>query len=107
MEFSDRPIMKCGCVAMTINHSRGDIPWCMTHDCGEIGEQPNLKNRKARCAYYGKIVPRRERNSSCCDICMPGKVCQCEKISSSKLWFFVHKPNEPFDEYYCACHGCD
>lgn len=105
--FEDRPVMKCGCVAMAINQSRGGIPCCFTHDCDDIGEQPNLDGRIARCAYFGKPVKESSYNGNCCNTCRRGDICRCEKPSSSSLWFFIYKPQEEFDEYYCACHGCD
>ena len=109
MEFEDRPIMKCGCVAMTIRTDGGRRdPWCFTHDCGEIADrQPDLSGRMARCAYFGKVVPRKSYNANACSRCRAGEPCACEQPSTPKLWFFIHKPQEPFDEFYCACHGAD
>ena len=44
-----------------------------------------------------------------CDKCAKteDKACHCEEPSDPHLWFFVHKPDKPFDEFYCACHGAD
>ena len=67
----------------------------------------NLENRKARCSYYGKAVKKGMYNSNCCDACKQKEICKCEKDSSPDLWFFRHKPDEEFDEFYCACHGAD
>jgi len=107
LTFQDRPVMKCGCVAMTINQSRGGVPWCLTHDEGEIGEQPDFSGRRARCDYYGQPVKTSMYNSNCCDTCKRGDVCRCEQDSSQKLWFFKHQPEEEYDMFYCACHGAD
>ena len=107
-------IMKCGCAANSTCSRKGGvefnppIPLCVIHDCYEIAEkQPDLTGRKARCTYYGKSVKTSSYNANCCNKCKGGSLCSCEEESSNKLWFFKHKPEEEFDEYYCACHGAD
>ena len=107
--FETRPMMKCGCVAMATYEYKGEHgATCITHDCYEVAEkQPNLKDRKARCTYYGQPVKGGMRNSNCCSKCNVGDVCRCEEPSSPNLWFFVYRPDEEYDEFYCACHGAD
>lgn len=103
--MSNHPILKCGCVAIALSHGK---PACPIHDCFEVAdEQPKLEGRLARCTYYGKPVKTGMYNSNCCDKCKSGDVCLCEKPSSNNLWFFQHKPDNEFDEFYCACHGAD
>ena len=86
------PMMKCGHAANAKDESGN--PTCAI--CCGISEGwnvvedklPDLTNRKARCTYY---------NSKC----------GSERSSSVELAFFAHKPNKPYDEYYCGCFGWD
>jgi len=78
-------MMKCGCVAT--GTCKGN-PVCVTHiglvpEAEEVAETPDLTGRTARCAMA--LMP----------ISPP--------IIS--LPFFVHRPKEQFDEYYCGCYG--
>lgn len=66
-----------------------------------------MEERKARCSNYGRAVKVGMFNSNCCPVCKEGGICQCERPSSGKLWFFEEKPNEKYDEFYCACQGAD
>ena len=104
--------MKCGCSGFATHQKEHDglpkdHPCCITHDCCEVVETPNLKGRRARCSYYGQPVKGGNYNSNCCGKCVVGDVCKCEEDSSPNLWFFQRKPDSEFDEYYCACHGAD
>lgn len=88
----DMPFMECGCQGITTHHNVHDglekgHPSCMTHGCCVVVKPPKLEGRTARCAYF--------------------KTCGNEKPSSVNLWFFIYKPNEQNDEYYCACRGDD
>ncbi len=106
-------LMKCGCVAQGVLSSRAGvkvdppIPACVIHDCYEPAEAaPDLTGRTARCTYnsckkylakyrdthYGKLNEADGRSYAPSDL---------------KLPFFKHKPNEPFDEYFCGCMGWD
>ena len=109
MDISNKPLLSCGCTAMALKKMKdgSDIWWCVVHDCGEQVPKPDLTRRKARCAYYGKPVKISAYNGNCCNICKGGDICRCEKDSNLNLWFFQYKPDKPYDEYYCACHGCD
>lgn len=106
-----RPLMKCGCVGAVdrVFEDGRREPWCLTHDCGEVAAAPDLSTRRARCHYFGTKVKHGWYNSNCCDKCAasPDDICHCEEPSSLDLWFFVHRPDQPFDEFYCACHGAD
>ncbi len=99
--------MKCGCAENSINQSRGGIPWCVVHDCGETVETPNLSGRRARCTYYGMAVKDGMCNGNSCRVCKVGENCKCERDSSLDLWFFEIKPEKEFDVFYCACQGAD
>ena len=89
--MSERPLMKCGCVAQG-HLTRKDgavidppLPVCVIHDCAEPApEMPDLAGRKALCAYGGAEVD-----------------------SSYSLAFFEYRPNADTDQYYCGCHGWD
>lgn len=86
-EFRVGIMMQCGCAASGSLTQAGQpaLVACGRHSCTEVAEQaPDLTGRKARCSYGGKEVP-----------------------SSKDLPFFQHKPNEPFDRYYCGCFGWD
>ena len=47
-----------------------------------------LKDRKARCSYYGSK-------------------CTSEQPSSLNLAFFSHQPDKEYDKFYCGCYGWD
>lgn len=100
IKFEDRPIMKCGCVAMALGLKAGEDktltrPSCPIHDCFEISDsQPDLKSRIARCFYYGL---KSKHFGTCVE----------ERPSSTSLWFFEYKPKETYDIFYCACRGDD
>lgn len=109
-------IMKCGCTANGTIRRAAETetnPGCVIHSCTEVLEnQPVLEGRKARCSYYGKEVKKGNYNGCCCNDCSKSQasgdgLCHCERDSSSNLWFFESKPEQEFDEYYCACHGAD
>lgn len=108
----DYPMLKCGCIANSIHKNDHDglgedHPSCVIHDCCKVVEMPSLEGRKARCAYYGKKVKVGAYNGNCCNVCKAGGICQCEQPSSPKLWFFQSKPDQEYDEFYCACQGAD
>jgi hypothetical protein len=106
--LATRPLLKCGCVAQTTYEYQGQYGVaCIVHDCKEVVEKPSLEGRKARCSYYGKPVKGGGYNSNCCPVCKVGEVCKCERPSNYDLWFFEHKPDKEYDEFYCACHGAD
>lgn len=82
--------MKCGCVGVGACFGRDGktydppVPICITHDCIELAEgQPDLTSRAARC-ICGRVVR-----------------------SSIELPFFAHRPEHPYDRYYCGCVGWD
>ena len=106
------PMMSCGCVGMALHGNEHDgllknHPCCIIHDCCSVADEPNLDGRMARCTYYGETVKTGMYNGNCCEKCKGGGLCSCERPSSLKLWFFKHKPDEEYDEFYCACHGAD
>lgn len=106
-------MMKCGCAGYVTHRQKHDglkenHPSCIVHNCCEvIKEEQSFEGRKARCTYYGKPVKTGSYNGNCCDVCKAGDICRCEKPSSPNLWFFKYKPDEEYDEFYCACHGAD
>ena len=104
-------IMTCGCKPQSIRQ-RDNAPYCLVHDCDLVGNTPDFEGRRARCAYFGKPVRTGMYNGNCCGKCTISVregdgICHCEQESSTKLWFFQSKPDQEFDEYYCACHGAD
>jgi hypothetical protein len=110
--MSNNPMMKCGCAAYATHRGSHNglpenHPCCIIHGCCETAPEPDLTNRKARCAYYGKPVKTGAYNGNCCDVCAKVAICQCERPSSPNLWFFKHQPDQPYDEFYCACQGAD
>ena len=81
--MNKKVLMKCGHMSNAVTHD--GRPYCVICCCDEIdNKRINLKNRKAICAYCGKLVD-----------------------SNIKLPFFEYKQNEEFDEYYCGCGGWD
>jgi len=94
--MKNKPMMKCGHVANAV--TADNQPGCVFCNCTEISKQEiDLTGRKARCAYYGKIVKLQGRTSCC----------KSESKSSTSLPFFKHKPENQYDEYYCGCQGWD
>ena len=104
---SKYPMMKCGCRANAYTYKdEVQIPSCAIHLCTEIDKTlPDLSNRKARCHYYGTIPKGRNHESNYG--CKRGEKCLCERLSTDSLPFFQHKPDNPFDEFYCGCWGWD
>lgn len=105
-----KTMMKCGHAANSMGSPAGStekMPACVICSCFEQAESPNLTGRKARCAYYGTPVKSSWYNGNACDVCKTGENCQCEKPSSTGLWFFASHPDKEYDEFYCACHGAD
>lgn len=108
-------MMKCGCSAVGLCHTRNGItydppiPCCITHDCIEIADTPDLSGRTAKCTYYGKRKPnRRYCNDECNYGCRGESICNCgTEPSRTGLAFFKHKPDSPQDEFYCGCFGWD
>jgi hypothetical protein len=81
-------MMKCGCAAncQMARDGKNYKPGCGIHQCDEPADNPpNLEGRTAVC-QYGLHHP------------VP---------SSLDLAFFVYRPNEKNDRYYCGCHGWD
>jgi hypothetical protein len=102
---TDHPIMECGCAAATnrVMSDGSTVPSCFTHNTIVVAQvQPDLSGRRARCDYFGKPTRKSECNYG------NGResVCSCEQ-PSGQLPFFIHKPTEPFDRFYCGCHGWD
>lgn len=102
-------MMKCGCAAQSRCGSfRGvkydpPIPSCVIHDCIEVAESPpDLVGRIAKCAYSGcRTNPRK-----CTHYGEYGPDGRSQAPSDpEKLPFFEHKPDEPYDLFYCGCHG--
>ena len=86
-EFRVGILMSCGCAAQGTLTRPGQpaLVGCLIHDCTDVATaEPDLTGRKARCSYGG-----------------------AEVASSTRLAFFEHRPNEPFDKYYCGCFGWD
>ena len=91
----ERYLMECGHVNNTtrINDDGTKQPWCVICDCGEVvkavEDTEGLQGRKAKCSHH-KFG------------CAGG-------FTDSKwsLPFFEHRPNEPYDRYYCGCWGWD
>jgi len=92
--MKNKPMMKCGHAANA--ETADNKPACGICGCTELSEQEiDLTGRKARCAYYGKVVKLQGRTSRC----------ESESESSTSLPFFAHKPESEYDEYYCGCLG--
>lgn len=117
----DTPLMKCGHAA---NGKDGaGNPVCVIcavgpndKDARTIDDSPpSLEGRRARCIYYGRsdiVKLKRECYFGCNYDCNKtieegGRRCKCEQPSNTNLPFFKHKPNEPFDKFYCGCWGWD
>jgi len=85
------PMMKCGHSAnATTEEGKPCCVVCIGIHPGaeEINDNPpSFEDRKAHCSYYVR--------------------CKTEMYSSPKLAFFSHKPDEPYDEFYCGCYGWD
>lgn len=85
-DIMNNPMMKCGHVAQ--GEDENGNPVCVVcigikEGATEVAEnQPDLKNRKAECAYCG-----RKRDS---DLSLP---------------FFEYTPEYEYDKYYCGCKG--
>lgn len=79
-------MLKCGCRAVgSLTTTTGErVPYCVTHDCGEVAPNPDLTGREARCPY-----------------------CKHVRESKTDLPFFMYRPEAEYDSYYCGCRGWD
>lgn len=100
-------MMKCGHSANAAQIKNGkQIPYCLVCDCAEpLPSLPDLTGRKARCFYYNCEVGR--HNETYYPKLMRGNLCGSEVNSDAGLPFFAHKPDKPYDEFYCGCHSWD
>jgi hypothetical protein len=114
-----KPMMKCGHAANATD-SEGN-PVCaicyginpqLSRAATEVAEKPpDLEGRRARCAYYGSSFQLYGRFSCSCRTCEKRyeetgkKVCLCERDSDPDLPFFMHRPDQDYDEFYCGCHS--
>jgi hypothetical protein len=104
------PMMICGHVANSTGKRPEDTearPACVICSCFDVTTSPpDLAGRRARCYYFGKIIPKSRYNANCCwEGCVTGEPCKCEQPSSRLLWFFEYKPDQEYDTFYCACMG--
>lgn len=76
--------LKCGCIP--VSYTKDNEPICLIHNCTETVEITNedIKNRKAKCNYCGRIV-----------------------TSSFDLPFFKYCPDKESDEFFDGCFGWD
>ena len=75
----------------------------------ETQKPPSPEGRQAKCSYTGCRMQRgmnayngRKSKPDYGEFSPTG---QSIAPSSTDLPFFEHKPNEPFDRYYCGCFG--
>jgi hypothetical protein len=107
-------MMKCGHAANAIKTKTGE-PCCVIcagrPEADEIDDSPpDLSERKARCAYFGKQSADgryRSTNESNYGDRTPGALCKSEQPSGPNLPFFKHHPEKESDEFYCGCRGWD
>lgn len=99
--MKDAPLMKCGHAA---NSTLDGIPVCVI--CYGIrpgadqvvDDRPSLEGRRAVCCYKNHLA-RYVRDDKRGQHGM--------RPSSYDLAYFKHQPDQPFDSYYCGCHGWD
>jgi hypothetical protein len=84
-------MMMCGCSSnATVVRDGKSVPCCAIHAGIKDGwdkvntNPPKVEMRQAECSYCNRRVP-----------------------SNIHLAFFEHKPNEPYDKFYCGCRGWD
>ena len=119
-------MMECGHAAQVTNAKTG-APACFTcrgiHPGAEIvaTNPPDLTTRRARCTYYGGPTSTAHRRANPdgppCAPNRNGGRCECGRWgevdtdgsvpSAPRLPFFGHKPDAPFDTFYCGCFGWD
>ncbi len=81
-EFELGQLMVCGCAAQGMLDG---VPGCAIHLVTvPMDKLPDLTNRQMKCSYGGNTKP-----------------------SDRKAAFFIHHPNQKYDEYYCGCWGWD
>lgn len=102
-----KPMMKCGHAANATNsQGKPSCVICVGIHAGaeEIdGFPPVLKDRLARCVYYGKLTRKCESNYGS----KPNSLCDAEETSHPNLPFFEYKKDKEVDSFYCGCHGWD
>lgn len=97
-------MMACGHAAnstQTLNDGT-TRPSCIICLCSEVGVQPDLTDRVARCFYFGVKTRKNE-----CRVCTRDGFCGCYRPSSMDLAFFEYHPDKEFDDFYCGCQSWD
>ena len=108
VEFKPGIMMACGCAAQSMGLKAGEPesarrPACITHSCFDVAATgPDLTDRRARCAYFGKGGFRSyECNYQKRTGCTRAK-CTCELPSDAALPFFeYHGPGSPWATTMC------
>lgn len=112
--MSEHPMMECGHAAQAVD-GEGN-PGCVI--CVGINpgativakNPPDLSTRRARCSHFGRGTAKGQ-GLRCRNECNYGgeadTICKCEQPSSSALPFFSHRPDAPFDDFFCGCWGWD
>ena len=90
-------IMKCG--HLEVGRDQNGNSFCticygINNDAITVAEEPELKNRVARCIYYG-LKPRKINQT----------VCTSEEKSNKYMDYFRYMPEKEYDEFYCGCRG--
>lgn len=103
-------MMKCGHAANAVD-SDGN-PSCAicvgTGACGRTvdDDPPDLEGRWARCGYTRGVPAARLVESAGCGL-RNGCRCKMPSDGDRRLAFFEHRPESPFDSFYCGCWGWD
>lgn len=132
--MTDKPLMKCGCVAMGVLTARNGeklaepLPSCPIHNCTELADaRPPLEGRFAECAYlpHGHArMPssydlaffqfRGEGSREATEICVCGYARAAHDDDgrlrmnlNSKCPGFAARGAQETDKYYCGCFGWD
>lgn len=102
------PMMKCGHAANATNSDGKPVcAICILIGLGadEVAATPALSGRIAKCSYTKcHETWLRKHDTHYGEFGADG---QSFAPSSTNLPFFEHKPDKPFDEYFCGCWGWD
>lgn len=121
-------MMKCGC---RTNATFKNKPCCAVHFCEEVAKsQPDLKGRKAKCAYgnhgivdsslslafFEYLGPGSPSATDTCKHCRmykeahvhdPKRVDPTSVVEKGKCPGFEPRGGQEMDRYYCGCKGWD
>jgi len=104
-----KPMMKCGHRAQAVLAATQEpvCAVCSTPEARIVDDtEPDLTGRQAICSYAGRGNPSPDGTHRGGGQ-YAGQDYPNARPSTDHLAFFEHRPDEPYDRFYCGCWGWD